>query len=243
MFTHEAIQSFNDLEMSVYNYIVKNKSKVAYMKIRELAYETHVSTTTVLRFCKKLGCEGYSEFKLKFKMHLQSKSEQKPDMDVSLLMDYLKRVETEPFQQDIKQAIEILKKSTCILFIGVGTSGMLGKYGARCFSNVGWFSLCIDDPFTPVFHGNSVETAVIALSVSGETQQVLDMSSQLKGRGCSLISITNSANCTLSKMSDCNISYYMPQICVNNIYEITSQVPVIYIIETLEHKLYRLSSL
>ena len=56
MFTHEMIKSFNQLEMDVYNYIIGNEEKVVYMKVRELAEEVHVSTTTILRFCKKVGC-------------------------------------------------------------------------------------------------------------------------------------------------------------------------------------------
>ena len=49
MFTHEMIKSFNQLEMDVYNYIISNEEKVVYMKVRELAEEVHVSTTTILR--------------------------------------------------------------------------------------------------------------------------------------------------------------------------------------------------
>ena len=62
MFDLEAIKSFNDLEFSGYDYVMKNKNTVVYMRIRELADEAHVSTTTVIRFCKKLGCDGFSEF-------------------------------------------------------------------------------------------------------------------------------------------------------------------------------------
>jgi len=66
MFSYNKIQSLNELELSLYNYIMKNSEKVVYMRIRELAKEAHVSTTTILRFCKKLDCEGFTEFKLKF---------------------------------------------------------------------------------------------------------------------------------------------------------------------------------
>ena len=62
MFRYEVIQSLNNLELSLYEYIMKNSKKVIYMRIRELAEEAHVSTTTILRFCKKLNCEGFSEF-------------------------------------------------------------------------------------------------------------------------------------------------------------------------------------
>ena len=72
MFTYEEIMSLNELEMNVYQYVLRNKEKAGYMKIRELAKEAHVSTTTVLRFCKKMGCDGYSEFKVQFKLYLGS---------------------------------------------------------------------------------------------------------------------------------------------------------------------------
>jgi DNA-binding MurR/RpiR family transcriptional regulator len=58
MFSHSAA-SLNNLEMMVYNYVIKNRDKVMYMTIRELADAAGVSTTTILRFCRKLSCEGY----------------------------------------------------------------------------------------------------------------------------------------------------------------------------------------
>lgn len=72
MFTHEMIALFNELETSLYNYISQNSEKVVYMRIRELANETHVSTASILRFCKKINCEGFSEFKVKLKMYTEA---------------------------------------------------------------------------------------------------------------------------------------------------------------------------
>lgn len=59
MFRVEEIQSLNELELSVYEYVMQHISAVPYMRIRELAAEAHVSTSTVLRFCRKMGCDGY----------------------------------------------------------------------------------------------------------------------------------------------------------------------------------------
>ena len=51
MFSYETIQLFNDLELVIYNYIMKNSSLVQYMTIRELADAVHVSTSSIMRFC------------------------------------------------------------------------------------------------------------------------------------------------------------------------------------------------
>ncbi len=238
MFTYEEIMSLNELEMSVYQYVLKHKEKAGYMKIRELAEEAHVSTTTVLRFCKKMGGGGYSEFKVQLKLYLSRQIEPETDVDISNLADYLNRFKTEEYMRTIDRAVALLKESSNIFFIGVGTSGMLAKYGSRYFSNVGWLSLCIDDPFTPVFGDHGEETAVVALSVSGETEQVLNMANGLKMKGCRLVSITNTPNCTLAQMSDCNISYYMPVRKTARYFNITLQAPVVTILEVLGNKLY-----
>ena len=63
MFSYEQIQSLNELEMEVYNYVIVHLEQVSHMRIRELAESAHVSTSTILRFCNKLGCDGYTEFK------------------------------------------------------------------------------------------------------------------------------------------------------------------------------------
>ena len=65
MFSSEVISSFNELESALYRYIMENSEKVVYMRIRDLADAAHISTSSVLRFCRKVNCEGFSEFKLR----------------------------------------------------------------------------------------------------------------------------------------------------------------------------------
>ena len=97
--------------------------------------------------------------------------------------------------------------------------------------------MCIDDPFTPIFCEESGRITVIALSVSGTTEQTLILASQLKARGSSLISITDSANCPLANMSDCNIAYYIPVLRLDEHFDLTSQIPVLFTLETLGRRL------
>lgn len=90
IFSHAAIASLNNLEMMVYHYVIKNRDKVMYMTIRELAEAAGVSTTTVLRFCRKLQCEGYSEFRVRFKLYLEQNEPQQANIGASEIMSFLK---------------------------------------------------------------------------------------------------------------------------------------------------------
>ena len=53
------------------NYIVKNGDKVMYMTIRELADASGVSTPRCYGSAKKMDCDGYSEFRIRFKLFLE----------------------------------------------------------------------------------------------------------------------------------------------------------------------------
>jgi len=237
MFTKEIMDAFTDLDLAVYDCIVKNRGRISKMPIKELAAMAHVSTATILRFCRKCGADGYSEFKLKYKEHLEGKRDALKDDGAAELQSFVNQVRSDDFQEGIEAAFQYLRKSRCTIFIGVGSSGMLGRYGARYFSNVGRFSLFIDDPWLPVLQDLAEDTVTIALSESGMTSQTVAIASQLQERGSKLVSITNNANSVLARMADCNISYHVAEALVNE-RNVTTQIPVIYILEALAKKLY-----
>lgn len=78
---------------------------------------------------------------------------------------------------------------------------------------------------------------LIVLSVQGEQRTVIDQICGYKSQHAKVISITNMETSTVAKMADLNISYYMPLNIVGKNYNITAQVPVVYILETIGRKL------
>lgn len=238
MFSYNKIQNLNELELSLYNYIMKNSEKVIYMRIRELANEAHVSTTTILRFCKKLDCEGFSEFKVKFKMYLEQAEGKNLADNTSMIIDFLKKAQGVEYKEKIDLVCRELDKASTIIIVGIGFSGILSKYAARYLSAIGKNALYIDDPFYPLNFKYSDNYITIAFSVSGETPTVIDHINRLKRKGSKIISITNNEDSTLSKISDINIGYYVQQEKTED-YDITTQIPALYIIETIGRKLYK----
>lgn len=237
MFTHAAIATLNGLEMMVYNFVIKNKDKVMYMTIRELADAAGVSTTTVLRFCRKLSCEGYSEFRLRFKLYMEQTETQPTHFGSSEIISFLKSTHNEEFDILIDHAVDIICASERIIFVGAGTSGALAKYGARFFSNVGKFSNHIDDPYFPVTNDMARNALAIVLSVSGETEEILRFASQFSLHHCKVMSVTSHENSSLAKLADFNISWHLPPVRIAGVYDITTQIPVIYILETIGRRL------
>ena len=243
LFTQERLNRLNPIEMDIYLYIEKNPDEIENLKIRELASKLHVSTATILRFCKKLDCSGYAEFKYKYKETLvptitKFTSEARDS-------DKYFRFETHDGVEELeKRMIEVanfMKTANKIIFIGDGTSGVMAKYGALFLTTMGRSAQYIDTSFIPIpveDHGN---TLVIALSVSGETIALIDRLEGFKSLGAKLVSITNGKENTISRLADIALYYDIPKeefmvigpkktvIRVNG----ASQIPAMYLIETL----------
>lgn len=237
MFSYEEIQKYNETDIRIYKYIVSNIDKIQYMTIRELAKEIHVSTSTILRFCNKNNLDGYAEFKDALKNEITLQNARLPMEDLQELSDFFARANSSAFEEKLLYAVDVLKKADLIIFIGMGSSGTLAKYGARYFSNMGHFAVGLEDVFYPIETFHWKNTAVIALSESGETEKLIEAVSQFKKKNCLVLSITNSPFSTLAKLSDWNFSYHLNTKRINGGYNGTTQIPVIFVIETLAKRI------
>lgn len=237
MFSYEEIQKYNETDIRIYKYIVSNIDKIQYMTIRELAKDIQVSTSTILRFCNKNNFDGYSDFKDALKKELTLQSTYPPMEDLQELADFFTKTNSSAFEEKLLFATDILRKADLIIFIGMGSSGTLAKYGARYFSNMGHFAVGLEDTLYPIESFHWKNTAVIAFSESGETKSLVEAISQFKKKKCCVLSITNSPLSTLAKLSDWNFSYNLNTKRINGGYNATTQIPVIFIIETLAKRI------
>ena len=125
----------------------------------------------------------------------------------------------------------LIGNSENIIFLGVGNSGAVCHYGARRFTSSGKFAIAINDPYLKM-SAISENSLLIVLSVSGETPEIIDMVTSSKQGSCKIVAITTSQSSTLAKLADLTIPYYIKKIGTE-IFDLTTQIPVIAIIENL----------
>lgn len=240
IFTYQQIASLNETEVGIYNYVIKNAIRINKMNIRQLAENCHVSTTTVFRFSQKCGCEGFNEFKWELKKFIENNKVPTMDNEIKMISEFLDFSKSEEFQDQIAKFAQIISQSLHVLFLGIGTSGALGKYGARFFSNIGYYSQCIDDPFYPAPQNDDYKNVLIVLSVSGETKEVIDQVKHYQTKHYQILVITDSAGSTVEKMADYSFCYCVKNVVLPQTYNISTQVPVIYIIERIARELTKI---
>lgn len=237
LFSYAIIQKFNETEMMLYKYMIANAEKLPYMTIRELAAEVHVSTSTIIRFCNKIDCKSYNDFKERFNRYIKERDDIAPGIDLKQILHYFQGTTTCAFERKIQEGAKMIQEAEMVIFLGLGSSGALARYGARYFSNLGKFSVGMEDALYPLMETTYPKTSVLALSVSGETIGVIESIQKFRTHGCSILSITNDPNSTIAKLSDWNISYCLAPETVNGGFNATSQVPVIFLIEALARRI------
>jgi len=80
----------------------------------------------------------------------------------------------------------------------------------------------------------------IALSAYEENEFTLSHIYKLNEKNSKILSITNNAQSTFAKISDKNVSYYVSEEFFKSA-NITTQIPVIFILEELARRVYEKS--
>lgn len=253
MFTPQQIKKLNEVEMEMYHFSMNNKELVPYLTIREFASKVYSSPTSVLRFCKKIGCEGFSEFKVFFKQMLeneQSVVSYSDDKD-GLFQDFLTKVETPHFAKKIRTGVSLLKSGGGIHCVGAGPTGSIALYASTHLSAVGYFATYIDEYYmNTATHLPS--DIYLLFCVSGEDIDLIKFAKKVKKYNGKILLISNSNYSSLSEMSDVVIAYnlyYAKSLQKTPVtfsghenmdYVVDSfstQLPVVYLIETLAKSL------
>ena len=165
------------------------------------------------------------------------------DDEITMLNQFFEYSKGKEFQDNINEAVNYIIDSNFVVCLGIGQSGSMAKYAARFFSNIGYYSQYIDDPFYPPPTDHFEKCLLIAFSNSGETKEVIDQLRLYRGVQSRIISITNESNSTIAKMSDLTIPYFIKKVILPNTKNISSQVPVVYIIERICRKLQAIKNI
>ncbi len=232
------------LEFEVYNYIRQNGSKIEYMTIRELSEEAHVSTTTILNFCHKMDCDGFSEFKVKFKLWKNSCQNTFLEPLDDTIQSFQQFTATKEFQARLDEVSQVIFQARNLITVGMGNSSHMAKYAANYFSVLGKFCSCIENPFFVPSPADLDGTVLMIFSISGDARNLLPLFHLSKDSSMKIISITNSSSNKMAQMSHYNIPYHVRYDILPGAFErmdFTTQIPVVYIIESLAKRAYRLS--
>jgi DNA-binding MurR/RpiR family transcriptional regulator len=199
---------FNKLtnsEQKVFTYVYANQQKVMKMKISDLAKETFTSKTVIINLAQKLGFEGFSDLKYYLKSSKGDEDDSKvlEDLQYNLKQNIEKTfvvIEADLYKKITK---EIVAAKTVYVFAR-GTSKAAGSYLNHLLLTIGIKCVFVDDYNLLTLVGKTLQPdeLVIMISLSGNTQKILEVANIAKVKGVKSIAITSFGNNELSKISD-----------------------------------------
>lgn len=238
-FGFKNLTTLSNTELTLYRYISMNSEKVVYMRIRDIAKETHVSNTSVMRFIHKIGFSSFPEFKAFLKNHPFNSNN-------NVEFDFINR---DNFPTNIQNTIQLvansLYQSDNIVFLGMGSSAIVAEYASRQLASIGYNTSIVNDPFYPLYERlrNTTNTALICLSVSGETPELVErLNSFINDEDTTIISITSNSSSKIALMSRYVLNYKLKQYRIHRYYDLSSQIPTMYIVENLIKALHNRSN-
>ena len=144
---------------------------------------------------------------------MQSNSIEKAKEVIQIEIDGLAFMSTR-LDSNFSQAIDgIIKTNGRTIICGMGKSGIIGKKIAASFASTGTPSFFMHPG--EAFHGDlgmvKPEDVFIAISNSGETDEVLKLLPFLKDNGNFIIGITGNTQSTLAQNSHCHLDISVPK--------------------------------
>ncbi|MGM9903778.1 phosphosugar isomerase transcriptional regulator [Enterococcus sp. 10A9_DIV0425] len=205
-------------EQAIADYILEHPNKVIHSSISDLAHELGIADSTFFQFTKKIGYNGFKDFKMAMLMqendlsalsiHENIQKTDSPltmahkvfDSNISTLSDTRKLLQ----EQDLDKAVQLITHSKRLFFFGVGGSEIVATDAYHKF---------LRSPI-PVYHSTDyhiqlMEAALltpddcaILISHTGKSKETIELAKIAKDYGAKVIVITSHAASPLAKLGD-----------------------------------------
>ncbi|OLQ87857.1 Fe-S cluster assembly protein HesB [Vibrio ponticus] len=212
----------------VAEYVLDNKSSVAFETVQVIAKQADVPPSTLIRFASAFGFNGFNEMKQVFRNHLleetsnytdrvkllkeMDEDSHTPDNPIDILHEFA-RANTNAMQQlssqtpadKLNEAVETLSKAKTIYVMGLGRSFSVASYLTYALRHLNKRAFLIDGlggMFKEQLSMVDADDVVIAISFSPYAKDTTDISDSLAKSGTKQVIITDSPISPLASFSD-----------------------------------------
>ncbi|HPW53059.1 MAG TPA: MurR/RpiR family transcriptional regulator [Erysipelotrichaceae bacterium] len=210
-------------EKLIADYVLKDSSEFSRKSISDISYELGVADSTIFQFAKKLGYEGFSDFKITL---VAEESDFKSTVHENVLRsDDLESVINKVFDsanqtildtkrmsdiREYKKSVDILLQSERLFLFGVGGSNAVAMDAYHKFLRSPIFPIYSTDAHIQLMNASLItkNDCAIIICHSGLTIDIINMAELIKENGARIISITSYPISPLGDLSDVILTTY-----------------------------------
>jgi len=208
-----SLPSLAPAEQRVGKLVLADPRAFANLPVSELADRAHVSKPTVVRFCRSMGYDGLSDFKLKLAgsvsegvpfIHRSVDADDKTsdvavkviDNTVAAFLKYRNDASAFALEHAAQALADTHKSGRRIEFYGVGNSGIVAQDAQHKFFRLGLNTIAYSDGHMQVMSASMLQPGdcAVIISNSGRTRDLMDACDIARKRGATTIVITASGS-------------------------------------------------
>ncbi len=199
--------TFAAREQKVANFVSAHLEEISGMTIAELAGAVGVSTPTVVRFCRSMGCDGFREFKLRLAQNLAVSLQYLApshrdvseggagavDQVLGALYATVNVMRQQIVPERMDAAVQALTEAGQIVVAGVGGgSTMVAQEAANRMFRLGIPAVAVSDSYLLQMRAATLGTndVLLLVSTSGAADEVVSAAGIAGGYGATVVAIT-----------------------------------------------------
>lgn len=228
------------------DYLLKIESieKIENLKIKYLQHTCHVSSTTIIRFCKALGLSGFSELKYKLAQNIKENEKNIIAGNHGLAEtanEYLKNitmsfVETRDLLTDkkLELVVNFIKNAQLVNVYAVGSTYLVARDLELKLDRIAKYCKSYNDKNLQYFaaKNSNSDTLAIGITYSGETESIIESLKISKEQKSKTILFTNKKNDYFEEIFDVVI-YVSSTDMRNRLITTTSRLTLLYIVDLI----------
>lgn len=239
------IRNLSDNELNILKYVYTHAEDVVHISIHEMAKQVSYSTATILRFCKKLGYSGFSEFKYALTAAIRRSpappAPAKPaDLDTQMILEQIcSHIESTSHLILDKQLEEVFRvfDDNCRIYLYSpgGITAILIEYFEKMLFSIGRQNVYKIESVRMGEHilRNFPEASVwILISTTGNFPHTARLARLARMNNVPVISITPYTDNTIADLANVNFRFFTRQREYQDA-EFTSRLPIFYVISTI----------
>ncbi len=220
--------SLTKVEKRIADFIVCNSDEVIALSVGEFAARAGVAQSAVVRCCKSLGFDGYSDFKISLAMEL-SRNKQlnfvpyiSPQDTPGTVMDKVFGANVKTLHDTAEKldrklldsVVELLAGAEKIYIYAVGTSAGLAVDFQYRLMQFGFCAFCVTDEATMKISTLNVTRRDVAIGIShsGRTIATIETLGLAKKNGAGTVCLTSYPESPITKICDFPMCVYSDEV-------------------------------
>ncbi len=231
---HRALENLSPAEKRVAEHVLAHPRAALGDPIAQIARAAGVSQPTVIRFCRSLGCEGLSDFKLRLATGLSATvpitHAQVTGEDSTLELgekvlgntaSSILRLREQLNREWLARAIQLLAAARRVEFYAVGQYSVVADDAQYKFLRFGVPSAAITEPRLQSLAAQVLMPGDVAVVISstGRVTELLEAAEHARRRGAHVVALTAS-NSPLAKAADVAL-------IVDHVEDLNTHVPMV----------------